>query len=168
MLVCRHRKSGNAKRRATHWESNGSVSQVLDRLCASHLYREAIVSEKRNAGSETPETALQLAIVLQNSCHEMPASLQEKPGTGQSLSKKHPVNSPTAVQRLAALSSTSGQIAPSAAGGKKHAHRRKKVCISMYPSALLLVASAICVACAFKSGFRCAESAAAAGDPRRM
>ena len=107
--------------------SSASV-QVLDRLCASHLYREAIVCEKRDAGSEAPENALQLAIVLQNSYHEMPVIIQENPETAHDSSRK-PASCSTAVQRLAALSVGSGQVPPSASGSKRHAHRRKKVSV---------------------------------------
>ena len=110
--------------------------QVLDRLCASHMYREALVCENRTSTVTNPQTALQIAIVVQNACHEVPAELQERqPHQLRSQSAKVLPGSPTAVQRLAKLSA--GSLNPNAnttsgpgqahASSKKHSNRRKKV-----------------------------------------
>lgn len=108
-----------------------SSAQVLDRLCASHLYRQALICENRASTISSPETALQMAVVVQNAYHELPPSLQEQPPSGlRSQSARVLPSSPTAVQRLAKLSSSSlnaGTAHASSANAKRHAHKRKKV-----------------------------------------
>lgn len=101
---------------------------MLDRLCASHKYSEAIVCERRRAEAE--QTALQLAVVLQNSYHGVTGEPQEEFDADDHLpSKKPPSSSPTAVQRLAALSAGSLSHAHSAGTGsaKRRLQRLKKV-----------------------------------------
>lgn len=104
-------------------------SQVLDRLCASHLYREALVCEKHDEAGDV-ETLLQVAVVLQNSYHEPPTGLREGLANDDRPGNKKQPSSPTAVQRLAALSVGSLGGQPQASSSKKHAHRRKKVRMS--------------------------------------
>ena len=104
---------------------------MLDRLCASHLYREAIVCEKRGPRAGSCDSVLQLAMVLQNSNHDLPAELQEAACAAEDLPPP-PVKprsaSPTAVQRLAALhTGASGSVNPGQLHHKKHFHRKKRV-----------------------------------------
>ena len=103
--------------------------QVLDRLCASHLYREAIVCEKRGPRAGSCDSVLQLAVVLQNSNHDMPAELQETGCAAEDLPPVKPRSaSPTAVQRLAALhTGAAGSVTPGQLHHKKHLHRKKRV-----------------------------------------
>lgn len=109
--------------------------QVLDRLCASHLYRQALICENRASTVTSPQTALQIAIVVQNAFHELPASLKEAlPSEARSPSKPQP-SSPTAAQRLAKLSANSQLAlgpAHSTTSIKKHAHKRKKVTLQLF------------------------------------
>ena len=103
--------------------------QVIDRLCASALYREAMVCESRTATVSTPQTVLKVCVVVQNAYHEVPVELQERHTFDlRSQSAKVLPSSPTAVQRLAKLSASSQN--PMGAHGhftsKKHAHKRKQ------------------------------------------
>ena len=84
--------------------------------------------ESRTSTASCPQTALQVAVVVQNAYHEPPPGLREcQPGEAASQSTRASPGSPTAVQRLAKLSAGSlnpGVTQPSA---KKSPHRRKKV-----------------------------------------
>lgn len=111
-------------------EVNQCLLQVIDRLCASPMYREAMVCESRTATVSNPQTVLKVCVVVQNAYHELPLSLQERHNFDlRSQSAKVLPSSPTAVQRLAKLSATSLNVGGThlTSSSKKHAHKRKKV-----------------------------------------
>ena len=111
--------------------------QVIDRLCASPLYREAVVCESRTSTVSNPQTVLKVCVVAQNAYHELPVSLQEHNFDLRSQSAKVLPSSPTAVQRLAKLSAGSLHVggAHPASSSKKQAHKRKKVgCLDCFSS----------------------------------
>jgi len=74
---------------------------------------------------------VQIVAVAQNAYHELPSKLQEaKPAWESNERADRGPPSPTAVQRLAALSASTANLGglSSATGGRKQMHRRKKVC----------------------------------------
>lgn len=95
---------------------------MLDRLSASHLYREVLCCERRGASeADESDAALQLAVVLQAAYHEPPQGLDASYG-GVEFDDRCTPQQKTAVQRLTAL--TSGPQQPEAR--KRKAQRRKK------------------------------------------
>ena len=89
----------------------------------SPLYREAISCETRGPSDASDKCVLQVAVVRQNNYHELPVHLrpQEAPAQGPDGTRS---SSPTAVQRLAALTANTSVSQPV---GKRHStrHRRK-------------------------------------------
>ena len=85
--------------------------------------------EKRGPRAGSCDSVLQLAMVLQNSNHDMPAELKETGCAAEDLPPVKPRSaSPTAVQRLAALhTGAAGSVNPGQLHHKKHLHRKKRV-----------------------------------------